>query len=252
MGKAGFIPLIPDPGGIFPHLPFPSPSKIFPGNSPGICPSEAEIPINPVAAPADPVGSTAPRKSGSGDLEPGIYLGEGQGSVLTGRESVKMRSKEFFQGGRPWHNSQESCCFPIPGMFKAGLEQPGILEWDKIPSHATHSWILGFLDCSQNLGTHLGYSCIPSRNSIPRHLQLWDTPSLIPRRNFAMAELHSQIPRSRIPAGKGGWGKEEFSLVFFPSIPSFLRPFPCATFPPLPNSSLIPEAAPDGRTLIRI
>ncbi|KAI1235274.1 hypothetical protein IHE44_0002916 [Lamprotornis superbus] len=94
----------------------------------------------------------------------------------------------------------------------------------KCPNSGCSSRILGFLDCSQNWGIPLEYSCIPSRNPhpIPGHLQLWDAPSLIPRRNFAVEELHSQIP-----AGKGGWEKQELSLVFFPppSHNSF-NPFP--------------------------
>lgn len=118
------------------------------------------------------------------------------------------------------------------------------------------------------------------------HISPWapeGAPRLIPRRNFALEELHShgraafpslQIHRSHIPRRhsthgaspvlldtksrakpnsqipkspnsrwEGKLGECKSSPCFSPSHHSF----PCAAFPPLPNSSFIPGAAPDGR-----
>lgn len=138
--------------------------------------------------------------------------------------------------------------FPIPGMFKARLEQPGILEWDKIPflpQPFQDSGILGLLPKFK----HSPGIFPNSKQESTSHP--WAPAALgcsHPHSQEEFCHGRAAFPNSQMP--NSSW---EGKLGEAGALPDFFPPShhssdsPCAAFPPLPNSSFIPEAAPDGR-----
>lgn len=114
--------------------------------------------------------------------------------------------------------------FPIPGMFKARLEQPGILEWDKIPflpQPFQDSGILGLLPKFK----HSPGIFPNSKRESTSHP--WAPAALgcsHPHSQEEFCHGRAAFPNSQMPnsSWEGKLGEAGALPDFFPPIPSFL------------------------------